>query len=200
MKKRFMLSLSALIASAFLFIVTTFAWFVLNTQANIGNINGQLLGITYDLGGDFVTNSVIYPQLELLDENISITNNSQETDLFLRLKIQYTKIDLTYDSLTYTYSASLPIQRTYTDVSNNEHLNVVMNSNFFYESDGYWYYDAPLEDTILNVLVTSVYYDGFKVSNEYALEDIVINITLEVTTEEEGIWAPITTMVFIGRM
>ena len=195
-----MLSLSALIASAFLFIVTTFAWFVLNTQANIGNINGQLLGITYDLGGDFVTNSVIYPELELINEDIYIINYSQNTDLYLRLKIEYTKIDLTYNSLTYTYTASSPVQRTYTDVPNDEHLVVDMNSYFSYDVDGYWYYDSPLEDDILNTLITSVYYDGFKVSNEYALEDIVINITLEVTTEEEGIWAPITTMVFIGRM
>lgn len=195
-----MLSLSALIASAFLFIVTTFAWFVLVTQNNINNLPGQLSGIVYDLGGDFVTNSVIYPELELINEDIYIINYSQNTDLYLRLKIEYTKIDLTYNSLTYTYTASSPVQRTYTDVPNDEHLIVDMNSYFFYDADGYWYYDLSLENEALNTLITSLKYDGFKASNEYALEDIIINITLEVTSEEEGIWAPITTMVFIGRM
>jgi len=195
-----MLSLSALIASAFLFIVTTFAWFVLVTQNEIDNIPGHLSGIVYDLGGDFVTNSVIYPELELINEDIYIINYSQNTDLYLRLKIEYTKIDLTYNSLTYTYTASSPVQRTYTDVPNDEHLIVDMNSYFFYDADGYWYYDLSLENEALNTLITSLKYDGFKASNEYALEDIIINITLEVTSEEEGIWAPITTMVFIGRM
>ncbi|MDY0024026.1 MAG: hypothetical protein RBR66_03755 [Candidatus Izemoplasmatales bacterium] len=200
MKKRFMLSLSALIASVFLFIVTTFAWFVLVTQNNINNLPGQLSGIVYDLGGDFVTNSVIYPELELINEDIYIINYSQNTDLYLRLKIEYTKINLTYNSLTYTYTASSPVQKTYTDVPNDEHLIVDMNAYFFYDADGYWYYDLSLENEALNTLITSLKYDGFKASNEYALEDIIINITLEVTTEEEGIWSPITTMVFIGRM
>jgi len=195
-----MLSLSALIASAFLFIVTTFAWFVLVTQNDIDNIPGHLSGIVYDLGGDFVTHSVIYPELELINNAVSITNHSQDTDLYVRVKIEYTKIDVTYDSLTYTYTASSPIQRTYTDVPNDEHLVVDMNSYFSYDVDGYWYYDSPLEDDILNTLITSVYYDGFKVSNEYSTEDIIVSITLELTTEGEGIWAPITTMVFIGRM
>ena len=195
-----MLSLSALIASAFLFIVTTFAWFALATKNNINNVPGQLSGVVYDLGGDFVTNSVIYPELELINEDIYIINYSQNTDLYLRLKIEYTKIDLTYNSLTYTYTASSPVQRTYTDVPNDEHLIVDMNSYFFYDADGYWYYDLSLENEALNTLITSLKYDGFKASNEYALEDIIINITLEVTSEEEGIWAPITTMVFIGRM
>jgi hypothetical protein len=195
-----MLSLSALIASVFLFIVTTFAWFVLVTQNNINNLPGQLSGIVYDLGGDFVTNSVIYPELELINEDIYIINYSQNTDLYLRLKIEYTKINLTYNSLTYTYTASSPVQKTYTDVPNDEHLIVDMNAYFFYDADGYWYYDLSLENEALNTLITSLKYDGFKASNEYALEDIIINITLEVTTEEEGIWSPITTMVFIGRM
>lgn len=199
MKKRFTLSLIALIASAFLFVITSFAWYILNTQSSIDPFGGSASGIVYDLGGDFIAGSVIYPELNVISESISITNYSPE-DLYLRIKVEYTKIDVTYDNLNYTYSISTPVMKNYEDVPANEHLDVVMNLNFFYETDGYWYFDGQLEDSIPNVLISSIMYDGFKVSNEYANSDISINVVIEITTDLEGLWAPLTTMVFTGTM
>jgi hypothetical protein len=49
-------------------------------------------------------------------------------------------------------------------------------------------------------LITSIKYDGFKVSNEYANKDIFINIIIEITTDSEGVWLPLTTMAYIGIM
>jgi hypothetical protein len=200
MKKRFTLSLIALIASAFLFVVTSFAWFMLNQTGYVNPFGGGVTGIIYDLGGEFVTQSVIYPEVELLSENISITNLSPDDSLYLRIKVEYTKIDVTYDSLNYTYSFSSPILKNYQNVQDDEHLVVTMNPSFFYETDGYWYFDGLLEDSIPNVLITSIKYDGFKVSNEYASEDIIVSIFLEITYDQEGIWSPLTTMIFTGTM
>lgn len=200
MKKRFTLSLVALIASSFLFVVTTLAWWTLNTTGTINPFGGNLSGITYNFGGEFIAGSVIFPELELLQEDVSITNYSGDQDIYARIKIEYTKIDTTYDSQTLTYNFSTPVQKVLTDVQANEHLEVGFNSNFFYESDGYWYYDAILEDSITHTLITSLNYDGFKASNEYADKEILVAITLEITYEQEGIWAPITTLAFRGFM
>ena len=200
MKKRFTLSLIALIASAFLFVMTSFAWFMLNQTGYVSPFGGGVTGIIYDLGGEFVTQSVIYPEVELLSENVTITNMSPDDNLYLRIKVEYTKIDVTYDSINYTYSFSSPILRNYQNVQEDEHLEVIMNPSFFFETDGYWYFDGQLEDSIPNVLITSIKYDGFKVSNEYASEDIIISIILEITYDQEGIWSPLTTMIYTGTM
>lgn len=200
MKKRFTLSLVALIASSFLFVVTTLAWWTLNTTGTINPFGGNLSGITYNFGGEFIAGSVIFPELELLQEDVSITNYSGDQDIYVRIKIEYTKIDTTYDSQTLTYNFSTPVQKVLTDVQANEHLEVGLNSNFFYESDGYWYYDVILEDSITHTLITSLNYDGFKASNEYADKEILVSITLEITYEQEGIWSPITTLAFRGFM
>lgn len=199
MKKRFTLSLIALIASAVLFVVTSFAWFVLNGTAPVGSIPRSAGGIIYDLGGDFIAGSVIYPDLNVVGEEFSITNYSPE-DMYIRVKIEYTKIDVTYDNINYTYNISTPVQKYYEDTPENEHLEVSMNSRFFYESDGYWYLDEPLEDSVYHTIISSIKYDGFKVSNEYADSDIFINIIIEMTTDNEGIWSPLTTLAYVGNM
>lgn len=199
MKKRFTLSLIALIASAFLFVITSFAWYLLNTQSSVDPFEGNASGIVYDLGGDFIAGSVIYPELNVISESISITNYSPE-DLYLRIKVEYTRIDVTYDNLNYTYSITTPIMKNYENVPIDEHLVVSMNANFFYETDGYWYFDGQLEDSIPNVLISSIKYDGFKVSNEYANSDISISIIIEITTDLEGLWSPLTTMIYTGTM
>ena len=199
MKKRFTLSLIALIASAFLFVITSFAWFMVSNRNAIDNLPGNLSGILYDFNGEFVTGSVIYPELELISEQVSITNYTQD-DYYLRMKIEYTKIDVTYDNINYTYSISEPTMKNYTNVSSNEHIKIEMNENFFYEADGYWYYDEILVQNINHILLTSLLYDGFKVSNEYATKDLVISIDLEITYDQEGIWSPLTTMIYTGTM
>ena len=199
MKKRFTLSLIALIASAFLFVITSFAWFLLNNKGTIDFLPGKLSGIVYDFGGEFIERSVIYPELELISQPVTITNFSDD-DLYLRIKVQYTRVDVSYDNLNYTYSITAPYQKNYENIPSQEHILVSMNSDFFYEADGYWYYDGLLEDSIEHTLITSIYYSGFEISNEYASEDIIISIILEITYDQEGIWAPLTTMIYTGTM
>ncbi len=192
MKKRFMLSLTALIASAALFVIASFAWFVLSTYSPVDTIPGGTKGVLYDLGGEFIIGSVIYPELELLSEDISITSYSTES-LYLRIKIVYLRINVNYIDSEYVVSS--PTIDIYSDNFNDEHLSVILNSNFFYESDEYWYYDELIYgDSVTHTLITSLYYDGFKASNEYATEPLSISIILEVSTGEDGVWDPLTTL------
>ena len=198
MKKRFTLSLTALIASAFLFVVTSFAWFTLRFLIPIDNIPGNVSGIVYDLGGDFVVNSVIYPELELISEDVSIRNFAPDT-LFLRIKITYTKVDWDYVDEEYVFSS--PYQEIFTDDNESSHIEVGLNSNFFYDEDGYWYYDELIQNnTITHILLTSLKYSGFKVGNEYQQKTLDIKIIIEVTTQQEGLWDPISTMEFTTTM
>jgi hypothetical protein len=90
--------------------------------------------------------------------------------------------------------------KNYENVPEDEHLEVTMNASFFFETDGYWYFDGQLEDAIPNTIITSINYDGSKVSNEYANSDIFINIIIEITTDLEGLWSPLTTMIYTGTM
>lgn len=196
MKKRFTLSLTALIATAFLFVVTSFAWFVL-TQTNwIEPIDQNVYGIVYEINGEFKQDIEISPEMELLNSAITISNHSTN-DLYLRIKISYTRINRGYDSLTETFTTNNLGVVDYTD-SADEHIKVVKNANLFYDTD-YWYYDGLISnDGTPYILVTSLMYDGLKASNEYNAESITVSITFEVKDSIEEAWAPLTTMTTTG--
>jgi len=196
MKKRFTLSLTALIATAFLFVVTSFAWFVL-TQTNwIEPIDQNVYGIIYEIDGEFKQDIEITPEMELLNSAISISNHSTN-DLYLRIKISYTKIERGYDSQTETFTTNNLGVVDYTD-DVDDHVKVIMNANLFYETD-YWYYDGLISnDGTPYILVTSLMYDGLKASNEYSSESITVSITFEVKDSIDEAWAPLTTMTTTG--
>ena len=196
MKKRFTLSLTALIATAFLFVVTSFAWFVL-TQTNwIEPIDQNVYVIVYEINGEFKQDIEITPEMELLNSAITISNHSTN-DLYLRIKISYTKIDRGYDSQSETFTYNNLGIVDYTD-SVDDHVKVIMNENLFYETD-FWYYDGLISnDGTPYILVTSLMYDGLKASNEYSSESITVSITFEVKDSIDEAWAPLTTMTTTG--
>jgi len=196
MKKRFTLSLTALIATAFLFVVTSFAWFVISQTNWIDPIDQNVYGIIYEIDGEFKQDIEITPEMELLNSAISISNHSTN-DLYLRIKISYTKIDRGYDSLTETFTTNNLGIVDYTD-DVDDHVKVIMNANLFYETD-YWYYDGLISnDGTPYILVTSLMYDGLKASNEYSSESITVSITFEVKDSIDEAWAPLTTMTTTG--
>jgi hypothetical protein len=196
MKKRFTLSLTALIATAFLFVVTSFAWFVI-TQTNwIEPIDQNVYGIVYEINGEFKQDIEITPEMELLNSAITISNHSTN-DLYLRIKISYTKIERGYDSQSETFTTNNLGIVDYTE-SVDDHVKVIMNENLFYETD-FWYYDGLISnDGTPYILVTSLMYDGLKASNEYSSETITISITFEVKDSIDEAWAPLTTMTTTG--
>ena len=180
MKKRFTLSLTALIATAFLFVVTSFAWFVI-TQTNwIEPIDQNVYGIIYEIDGEFKQDIEITPEMELLNSAISIT-----------------KIDRGYDSQSETFTTNNLGIVDYTE-SVDDNVKVIMNENLFYETD-FWYYDGLISnDGTPYILVTSLMYDGLKASNEYSSESITVSITFEVKDSIDEAWAPLTTMTTTG--
>jgi hypothetical protein len=196
MKKRFTLSLTALIATAFLFVVTSFAWFVISQTNWIEPIDQNVYGIVYEINGEFKQDIEITPEMELLNSAITISNHSTN-DLYLRIKISYTKIDRGYDSQSETFTYNNLGIVDYTD-SVDDHVKVIMNENLFYETD-FWYYDGLISnDGTPYILVTSLMYDGLKASNEYSSETITISITFEVKDSIDEAWAPLTTMTTTG--
>jgi hypothetical protein len=196
MKKRFTLSLTALIATAFLFVVTSFAWFVISQTNWIEPIDQNVYGIVYEINGEFKQDIEITPEMELLNSAITISNHSTN-DLYLRIKISYTKIDRGYDSQSETFTYNNLGIVDYTD-SVDDHVKVIMNENLFYETD-FWYYDGLISnDGTPYILVTSLMYDGLKASNEYSSESITVSITFEVKDSIDEAWAPLTTMTTTG--
>jgi len=196
MKKRFTLSLTALIATAFLFVVTSFAWFIIVQSNLIEPFDNSLNGIVYEINGEFKQDVEITPEMELLNSAISISNHSTN-DLYLRIKISYTKIDRGYDSQTETFTTNNLGIVDYTE-SVDDHVKVIMNENLFYETD-FWYYDGLISnDGTPYILVTSLMYDGLKASNEYSSESITVSITFEVKDSIDEAWAPLTTMTTTG--
>lgn len=198
MKKRFVLSLSVLVASALLFIGTSFAWFVISTQNDIGEFNQNLYGIYYDLNGDLVEEVNIYPELELVNNPVTIANSSTN-NLFLRIKIEYTKIELNFLGGGDYSTTNLGLVDYSGAIDAENHLNVTMDSLFDYDSDGYWYYDGEIANDNVSVeLLSSIYYDGSLAGNEYMSEDLIVKVTIEVRDALEIPWAPLATMITFG--
>jgi len=198
MKKRFVLSLSALVASALLFIGTSFAWFVVSTQNDIGEFNQSLYGVYYDLNGDLVEEVNIYPELELVNNPVTIANSSTN-NLFLRIKIEYTKVELNFLGGGSYSTTNLGLVGYSGAIDADNHLIVIMDPLFDYDSDGYWYYDGEIANDGISVeLLNSIYYDGTKSSNEYASEEITVKVTIEVRDALKVPWAPLATMITVG--
>ncbi|MDY0138907.1 MAG: hypothetical protein RBR50_04345 [Candidatus Izemoplasmatales bacterium] len=201
MKKRFTLSLISLVAAAFLFVGTSFAWFVINQQTPIDTLGGSVSGIVYNIDGDFIEDNYLYPDEEAILNPFTIVNQSKDS-LYLRVKVEYTNIDRSYNSNTETYEFTVPSQRAYTNVPSLEDIDVTFNNPalFTYDSgDSYWYYAQDLQQGVSHQLIDSIYYDGFKVSNEYSNVDITLSITLEVKTLD-GVWSTLTTLLFQAMM
>ncbi|MDD4070236.1 MAG: hypothetical protein PHF05_07275 [Candidatus Izemoplasmatales bacterium] len=201
MKKRFTLSLISLVAAAFLFVGTSFAWFVINQQTPIDTLGGSVSGIVYNIDGDFIEDNYLYPDEEAILNPFTIVNQSKDS-LYLRVKVEYTNIDRSYNSTTETYEFTTPSQRAYTNVPSLEDIDVTFNNPalFTYDSgDSYWYYAQDLQQGVSHQLIDSIYYDGFKVSNEYSNVDITLSITLEVKTLD-GVWSTLTTLLFQAMM
>ncbi|MFA6647334.1 MAG: hypothetical protein WCS32_01735 [Candidatus Izemoplasmatales bacterium] len=201
MKKRFTLSLISLVAAAFLFVGTSFAWFVINQETPIDTLGGSVSGIVYNIDGDFIEDNYLYPDEEAILNPFTIVNQSKDS-LYLRVKVEYTNIDRSYNSNTETYEFTVPSQRAYTNVPGLEDIDVTFNNPalFTYDSgDSYWYYAQDLQQGVSHQLIDSIYYDGFKVSNEYSNVDITLSITLEVKTLD-GVWSTLTTLLFQAMM
>lgn len=183
-KKRLIKSLILLIVAFSLTIGVTYAWISYSEREDAGIVS--VGDITYQINGGFISETeIIYPSKDLVTPNIIISNQSTiETQI--RLKINYTLIDDTSTS-----------NKIYKNDANDD-LSVVFGSSYVLDGD-YWYYQSTsyMIDAGANVpVINAMYYDGQTSSNEYANENINIEIILQVKQADNVSWLDLTTYTF----
>lgn len=178
-------SLTILVLALVLAVTVTYAWIAYSETIDGGPISVGKLDYTYS--GDFIDGSIdpIYPHKELLQSSISVNNQSSISSQ-LRVRIEYTLVETSSTNKIYRAEAT-------------DDLSVTFISNFSYDND-YWYYES-INYKILTAsgpigIISSLYYDGFKSSNEYSSEVINISVLVQVKQGDNVDWADLTTYNF----
>ncbi|HKL47292.1 MAG TPA: hypothetical protein VJ878_01370 [Candidatus Izemoplasmatales bacterium] len=177
-------SLFVLVTMFVLVVTVTYAWIAYSESIDGGTISAGEIDYTY--GGEFNDGSeIIYPSKNLLSTAITV-NNQSSIDTQLRLIVTYTLID---DAST--------TQKIYKDDGNDD-LKVVFDSTFVVDGD-YWYYQAldhSIETMGVLSLISSIYYDGNDSSNEYASQNVDINLLIQVKQADNVSWSELATYDF----
>ena len=174
---------------AILTIGITYGWFA--DVIDLGSGTVSVGDIRYTKSGEFISsNQIIQPGMELIDTPITLTNESSITSQ-MRVKIEYTKVTRPVDTLVietvdYANSAS-------------DHLSVTFGSTFVYDN-GYWYYNGltssiPADSGTIDV-ISSLYYDGNLVGNDYSGITCNISIVIEVKQNDNVSWSELTSYDF----
>ncbi|MGE4572246.1 MAG: hypothetical protein AB7E09_05815 [Candidatus Izemoplasmatales bacterium] len=184
-KNRLIQSLLLLIFAFLLTITATYAWISLYESAGSAQINTGQISYTYH--GSFIDESeIVFPDKELLNEDIFV-NNQSNIDTSLRLKIDYTLVEEVISLKTYKNEIS-------------DDLFVEFGSSFVLDGD-YWYYiasDHAIANTGVIALINSIYYDGFKASNEYATNQVSLYVLIQVKQADHVEWTDLTSIDFNG--
>ncbi len=181
-------SVSLIIVVIGLVVSITFGWLSIFNSNTGGTVS--VGSLTYEKAGDFITDSqVIYPGMELLDTDFTLTNNSTITSQ-LRIRIDYTKV---------TNPGTIQVDTvSYTDAV-DEHLAVVFGTSFTYDNN-YWYYDGlsgvvPAESGLMS-LITSISYNGTYAGLDYSGQTVDISVTIEVKQSDNVTWSELTAYDF----
>ena len=166
-------------------VTVTYAWISYSEDIDGGPITAGDIDYNY-VGGFIDDTEVIFPNKELLGTAVSV-NNQSDIDTSLRLTISYTLVEETVSTKVYKAEAI-------------DDLVVVFDSTFVLDGD-YWYYQAT--DYAINTvgsidLISSIYYDGFKASNEYSTQNVTLTLTIQVKQAENVDWIDLTTIDFNG--
>lgn len=189
-KNKFILisSISLLVIIFGLIVSITFGWLSIFNSSSGGTVS--VGSLTYEKSGNFITDDqIIYPGMELLDSDFTLTNNST-IDSQLRIKIDYTKV---------TNPGTIQVETvSYTDAV-DEHLAVVFGTSFSYDND-YWYYNGlsgvvPAESGLMS-LITSISYNGAFAGLDYSGQTVDIAVTIEVKQSDNVTWSELTTYDF----
>jgi hypothetical protein len=184
MKKKAIIKSFIFVLVIFIFMISiSFAWF-----AYYEGLDGAILpigDIDYDYSGSFIDeNEIIYPGKNLLDQAISVENQSN-IDTQLRVKIEYTLIEETNSTKVYK-----------DDVDDD--LEVVFDSAYILNGD-YWYFGDTDFDIITNGnkgVVSYIAYDGFNSSIEYEGQTINVEILIQIKQSEYVEWTDLVNYDF----
>lgn len=192
-KKSLIISLATimLVIASLIMLGITYGWYGFIVDISPNTISVGDLRYTNKTGEFISEDTVIYPGLELLATDISITNESP-IDSQLRVKIEYTKI-------TNPGGTGLVIETTAFTNAVDDHLDVTFDSVFVNNSD-YWYLTGTeaviAADSGLIEIISSILYDGNSTGNDYAQETIEITVTIEVKQNDNVTWATLATYDF----
>ncbi len=188
-RKTLLFSLSSLVLflASIVILGITFGWYSDVIDLNTGTVSvGDL---RYTQTGDFITDGeIIYPGMELVNSSFSLTNESPISSQ-MRLKISYTKVN---DPLVGG------VETVYTGAV-DDHIAVTFDSTFVNSGD-YWYYNSDVYEIASNSgainLISSLYYDGNLVGNDYAQVNCTITVTIEVKQNDNVTWSELTSYDF----
>lgn len=176
-------SLGLLVLILILSIGVTYAWII-----HFQEINGSTVHageINYDYSGAFINETeIIYPGLNLIDQTISV-NNQSTINTQLRLKIDYTYIGESVYTKTYINEV-------------DDDLIVGFSESFINDGD-YWYYHSDeyvIDYTGVFNLISNLAYDGNSSSNEYANQSIQIEVLIQVKQADHVAWEDLGTIDF----
>ncbi len=192
MKKRLIISFASLslILLSFVVISITFGW-----TFGVVDFTGHTVAVgdlRYTKSGAFISEEeILYPGMELIDQSIALTNESPITSQ-MRVKIVYTRI-------TNPTGSALVIEDVAYENGVDDHLDVVFDATYTYDSD-YWYYGDSsttiAADSGSIPILSSIQYDGFVTGNDYSSQTITITVTIEVKQDDNVNWTELTSYDF----
>ncbi|QWB99648.1 hypothetical protein KHQ88_05650 [Mycoplasmatota bacterium] len=186
-KRQIVKSLLIIIIILLVSVTGTLAWISYSGLADGGSVSAG--AIDYTTGGSLVSDgTAINPHKELILEDIFV-NNQSTINTQIRLKVYYTILE-----------DDIPNQKLY----QNDLFDVLIiefHSPFVFDSnDGYWYYPSKTGSLSAKsgklVIMNSMYYDGFKVSNEYVNIPITISVILQAKQTNHISWEDLTSYDF----
>lgn len=192
MKKRIIIlsvaSILFLLASIGFFSIT-YGWFTHQRTITTHDIGvGDLLFVQ---SGSFIeTTDPIVPGQELVLSPFTLTNQSTISSQ-IRMQITYSKVLIENEIKTN--------QMTIYRAQESDHIQVVMNENFVYQND-YFYYGSQENSVAPNSgvlsFITNLSYNGSFVGIDYTSEPIQIVITIQVKQSDHVVWTDLTSFDF----
>jgi len=178
-RKKLFKSFIIILVSIILFVTGTLAWTSYSGLVDGGSVIAG--NLEYNIYGELISNDTyLNPHRNLLSEDIIIDNQSS-VNTQVRLKIEYTiKNGANYEQ----------------KIFRNEEADVIIvefSTLFSFDPvDNYWYYIDKVSSLSAKSgsmdVISSIYYDGFKVGNDYINAPIEISILLQAKQTDHVTW------------
>lgn len=151
---------------------TVFIYAALTDRDTKGPIKYQVGKFEYVVSGDIMSN-YIYPGINLVTENYSITNNST-VDTEIRIKVRFYLKDTWYE-----------IENFYDYV---EETGFDFNNSYWTENNGYLYYNETLVGGEVINLFTKIILDGHVIKNDYEGKPMQIELIIHAKQKDNVSW------------
>ena len=185
MKKKIIVLCGVLIFALLGFIGTTVAWL---TSTGTKETTVTVGEVSYTITGDFVATGIVVPGQPLLSSTVTLTNNStvkSQLRVLIDVKTEATENKLTEKHLLLetTGNWGTPVDATIDS-----------------EAVQYYYYkgEEGIIDAgaVIDSFLSSLKFDGTKVGNAHAGQEVTITITFQAKQAEYVSWNDLTSYSF----